>query len=95
MAMSLDPEYCRGMKSHTPISKRQQSVPQSNPAILRSVETENNCVLCPDELARIAYTTYVNEGRPEGRDVHHWLSAEARLIEERNLSRVDGSQNRL
>jgi hypothetical protein len=40
----------------------------------------------PDEVARKAYACYVNEGSPQGRDVQHWLDAEAALTEERNLT---------
>jgi len=48
----------------------------------------------PDEVARRAYFTYVNQGSPPGRDVQHWLDAEAELIAERNLTRVHGFHNR-
>jgi hypothetical protein len=44
----------------------------------------------PDEVARRAYFTYVNQGSKSGHEVQHWLSAEAELIEERNLTRVHG-----
>ncbi len=44
--------------------------------------------LCPDEVARRAYFAYVNEGSPQGRDVQHWLDAEARLLKERNATRT-------
>jgi len=30
-----------------------------------------------DAVELQAYLLYVREGRPEGRDVHHWLKAEA------------------
>jgi hypothetical protein len=48
----------------------------------------------PDEVARKAYFTYVNEGSRPGRDVQHWLEAEAQLVAERNLTRVHGFHNR-
>jgi hypothetical protein len=48
----------------------------------------------PDEVARKAYFTFVNEGSPPGRDVQHWLVAEAELIAERNRTRVHGFHNR-
>jgi hypothetical protein len=48
----------------------------------------------PDEVARRAYFSYVNEGSPPGRDVQHWLEAEAQLLKERNLTRVHGFHNR-
>ena len=48
----------------------------------------------PDEVARRAYFSYVNEGSRQGRDVHHWLEAEAQLLAERNLTRAHGFHNR-
>jgi hypothetical protein len=47
-----------------------------------------------DEVARKAFFTYQNEGSPPGRDVQHWLAAEAQLIAERNLTRVHGFHNK-
>ena len=43
-----------------------------------------------DEVARRAYLNYVNQGSQPGRDVQHWLEAEADLLAERNLTRVHG-----
>jgi hypothetical protein len=48
----------------------------------------------PDEVARRAYFSYVNEGSPQGRSVQHWLDAEAQLLAERNRTRVHGFHNR-
>ena len=48
----------------------------------------------PDEVSRRAYFSFVNQGSPPGRDVQHWLDAEAELIAERNLTRVHGFHNR-
>jgi hypothetical protein len=48
----------------------------------------------PDEIARRAYFSYVNEGSPPGRDVQHWLDAEEQLLTERNRTRVHGFHNR-
>jgi len=42
----------------------------------------------PDEVARKAYFSYVNQGSPQGHEVQHWLKAEAELIKERNLAKV-------
>jgi hypothetical protein len=47
-----------------------------------------------DEVARRAYFSYENEGSKPGRDVQHWLKAEADLLAERNLTRVHGFHNR-
>jgi hypothetical protein len=46
-----------------------------------------------DEVAKRAYLSYVNEGAPQGRDVQHWLAAEAELIAEGRLSRIRGFYN--
>jgi hypothetical protein len=46
-----------------------------------------------DEVARRAYFSYVNEGSRPGRDVQHWLAAEAQLLAERNLTRIHGFHN--
>jgi Protein of unknown function (DUF2934) len=48
----------------------------------------------PDEVARKAYFSYVNEGSLPGHEVQHWLAAEAELIAERKLTRVHGFHNR-
>jgi hypothetical protein len=40
---------------------------------------------------RGAYFRYLNEGSPNGRDVQHWLEAEAHLKAE--ISRVQGFDN--
>ena len=47
----------------------------------------------PDEVARKAYFTYVNQGAPEGQAVQHWLDAEQELIAERNRTRAHGYHN--
>ena len=49
--------------------------------------------LCPEEVARTAYFSYVNEGCPEGRHVQHWLDAEARLVQERDRTRTHDFRN--
>ncbi len=72
-----------------PVSAR-LSVPAAD-----SNQTGIDFVPSPDEVARKAYFTYVNEGSPLGRDVQHWLDAEAQLIAERNLARVHGFHNRV
>ena len=48
----------------------------------------------PDEVARRAYFSYVNQGSLNGHEVQHWLEAEARLLAERKLTRVHGFHNR-
>jgi hypothetical protein len=57
-------------------------------------QRETGFVPSPDEVARTACFTYLNEGSPQGRDVQHWLAAEAELVPERNRTRVHGFHNR-
>jgi hypothetical protein len=47
----------------------------------------------PDEVARRAYFSYVNQGSPQGQAVQHWLEAEAQLLAERKLTRTHGLAN--
>jgi len=57
-------------------------------------QNDADFALSPDEVARKAYFSYLNEGSLPGRDVQHWLTAEAQLLAERNLTRVHGFHNR-
>jgi len=43
-----------------------------------------------EHVARKAYFTFLNEGGVHGRHEHHWLQAEALLIDERNQTRTHG-----
>jgi hypothetical protein len=56
-------------------------------------QNEINFAPSPDEVARRAYFSYVNEGSLPGRHVQHWLEAEAELLTERKLTRVHGFHN--
>ena len=57
-------------------------------------QTETNFTPSPDEVARKAYFTYVNQGSQPGHEVQHWLDAEAELTAERNRTRIHGFHNR-
>lgn len=57
-------------------------------APMSSGQNEINFTPSPDEIARKAYFTFVNQGSKSGQEVQHWLQAEAELIQERNLTRV-------
>ena len=57
-------------------------------------QTETNFTPSPDEVARKAYFTYVNQGSQPGHEVQHWLDAEAELTAERSLTRVHGFHNK-
>ncbi|HXC37085.1 MAG TPA: DUF2934 domain-containing protein [Candidatus Acidoferrales bacterium] len=54
---------------------------------------EINFTPSPDEVARRAYFTYVNQGSPQGHEVQHWLQAEAELLLERKLTRTHRSHD--
>ena len=82
---------------HTISSQTQnpKAASASQPAAAANLnQSEINFVPSPDEVARIAYLNYVNQGAQPGHDVQHWLEAEAQLIAERNLTRVHGFHNR-
>jgi Protein of unknown function (DUF2934) len=78
---------------HNKISQSQNQNPAttSRPtAFATSNQGEAEFVPAPDEVARKAYFSYVNQGSSQGHEVQHWLAAEAELIAERNLTRVHG-----
>ena len=55
---------------------------------------EINFTPVPDEVARRAYFSYVNQGSRPGHEVQHWLKAEADLIAERDKTRHHGFHNK-
>jgi hypothetical protein len=57
-------------------------------------QNEINFAPSPDEVARKAYFSYVNQGSSQGHEVQHWLAAEAELIAERNRTRTHGFHNK-
>ena len=63
------------------------------PATSVSIKDATDFTPSADEVARRAYFAFENEGSKPGRDVQHWLAAEAELIAERNLTRVHGFHN--
>jgi Protein of unknown function (DUF2934) len=84
------------MKNDT-YSQNQKQKPgsaASTPAGEPSNGNEKDFVPSADEVARRAYFNYVNEGSSPGRDVQHWLAAEADLIKERDLTRTHSFHNR-
>jgi hypothetical protein len=81
------------MKHHK-LSKTQQAVIAPRPTSATGIDkNETNFAPSPDEVARMAYFAYENEGSKPGREVQHWLKAEADLIAERNRTRVHGFHN--
>jgi hypothetical protein len=63
-------------------------------AAARAKENEIDFAPSPDEVARKAYFSYVNQGSRDGHEVQHWLAAEAELIAERNRTRTHGFHNK-
>jgi hypothetical protein len=75
--------------------QNQKPAPASRPTAAADLnQNEIDFAPSPDEVARKAYFSYVNEGSLPGRHVQHWLAAEAELIAERKLTRVHGFHNR-
>ena len=68
--------------------------PQSPKSADASNPIEMGFTAAPDEVARKAYFSYVNQGSLPGHEVQHWLKAEADLIAERNQTRVHGFHSR-
>jgi hypothetical protein len=78
-----------------PREKDQTTAQATHPtAAAELIQSQNDFVPSADEVARKAYFSYVNEGSLPGRDVQHWLKAEADLLAERNLTRVHGFHNK-
>lgn len=74
----------------------QKQNPASASESARTVELKQKEMMLapsPDEVARRAYFSYVNQGSAPGHEVQHWLTAEAELIAERNLTRKHGFHN--
>jgi hypothetical protein len=80
---------------HNKLPQKQQPASASPPTAVAALNPNGiNFVPAPDEVARLAYFSYVNQGSLPGHDVQHWLEAEAHLLAERNLTRVHGYHNR-
>jgi hypothetical protein len=80
------------MKHNTFYQDKNQKPADPSPAAATKASDQEarNFVPSPDDVARKAYFNYQNEGSLPGREVQHWLAAEAELIAERNLTRVHG-----
>ena len=82
---------------HKKLSNNRNRTPTSESRPTRDTardQGEADFTPAPDEVARRAYFSYVNQGSLPGHDVQHWLEAEAQLLEERNLTRIHGFHNR-
>ena len=80
-------------QAHQAPTQNQAEAPR--PASAATLSTnEIDFTPSPDEVARKAYFTYVNQGSLDGHEVQHWLKAEADLIAERQLTRIHGFHHR-
>ena len=79
---------------HNKYPQNQTAAGAAPPTAADSKQNEINFAPSPDEVARKAYFTYVNQGSLDGHEVQHWLAAEAELIAERKMTRVHGFHNR-
>jgi hypothetical protein len=81
------------MKHKNPSGDQQQKLAVTTQAGTSEELTRNgiNPTPPPDEVSRRAYFRYLNEGSPPGRDVQHWLEAEAHLKAE--ISQMHGFYN--
>jgi hypothetical protein len=76
-------------------AESQETASASQPTAVAALnQNEIDFVPSPDEVARRAYFSYLNQGSLPGHDVQHWLEAEAQLLAERNLTRAHGFHNR-
>jgi hypothetical protein len=82
---------------HQPDQHQQSPTPTPaappRPTSLAQAQGAKEFIPAPDEVARRAYFSYVNQGSRPGHEVQHWLKAEADLIAERNQTRVHGFHN--
>jgi hypothetical protein len=91
--------YCKayrfGMKHKTFYQDKNQKPPDPSPADATEEANLKAKGFMPstDEEDRRACFTCENEGSKPGRDVQHWLAAEAELTAERNFARVHWFHN--
>jgi hypothetical protein len=81
------------MKHHKFSQNQKPAGASVSAAVAALNQNEIDFVPSPDEVARKAYFSYVNEGSQPGHEVQHWLEAEAQLLAERKLTRVHGFHN--
>ena len=81
--------------------KKYSSEPNQNPdraslpaAIAPLNQNEINFVAAPDEVARRACFSYVNQEFSQGHEVQHWLEAERQLPAERARTRTHDFHNK-
>ena len=75
------PVYCSTMKNTllSTLVKPTTTSYLNSPAATPSKVTGNTLRASRNEVAKKAYFMYINQGRPQGLDIHHWLKAEAEV----------------
>jgi hypothetical protein len=80
---------------HNKFPQNQKPAGASQPTATADLSrSEIDFAPAPDEVARKAYFSYVNQGSSQGHEVQHWLEAEAQLLAERKLTRTHGFHNK-
>jgi Protein of unknown function (DUF2934) len=69
------------------LSHNAQSAGSRPPPIAPSKQTATAASPSREEIARRAYSIYLDQGSPPGRDVQHWLEAEVQVIKARKADR--------
>lgn len=81
-------------KKHSPQLKQKPENASLPAAPAPLSQNEINFVPAPDEVARRAYFSYVNQGSSQGHEVQHWLEAEKQFLAERARTRAHGFHNK-
>jgi Protein of unknown function (DUF2934) len=76
------------MKTNKFLKNQEPAGPSPSAAVANLNQSNVDSKPLPDEVARRAYSVYVNRGSVPGYDKQHWLEAEAQLVAERNLAKV-------
>jgi len=67
-------------KNQSPL-KKSAGTRHPNTPTASTKETKNAVSASRDEVAESAYFIYLNQGSTPGNEVHHWLQAEAEVME--------------
>jgi len=72
------------LQKRTPEQTQRPDNASSRTATEETESHEHDFTPSADDIARLAYEIYVKNGSQPGRDIEHWLEAEAQLIAEHN-----------
>jgi hypothetical protein len=79
-----------------PTKQKRQDEPKAMartraPSRKKLASNGKNAPLSLEEVTKLAYFIYMEEGCPQGREKEHWLEAERRLQEKTHLKANDSS----